>query len=307
MSEINRTAAPFPLKYLDTLDHMRAVEQLQRQVWDSPSTVIYPHMLLSFARNGCPLIGAFDNNRLIGFLLGFLALESPEADRPAMANLKLASQRMAILPEYRDSGVGYALKLEQRSFAMKQGIRLITWTFDPLQTRNAHFNIRKLGSVVREYLVDHYGNIESPLVTAGTSDRITAEWWVTNNRVEQRLNGKRNGLTIAQYLDGNAAIINPARFGDEGLLHPTDTLSTAQNTLLMVQVPDNYNTFAPSHEDLAKTWRAQIRATFTKLLGSNYMITDFVRGQNPNNPDDPAHAYYVFSYADATIGRFSTN
>src|SRR5512140_915296 len=145
------------IRALTGLDELTEAEEIQRVVWDDPKAVIYRNVLLNFSRNGGLVLGALDKGRIVGFLLGYLGIESPEADRPAMANLKLVSQRMAVLPEYRDKGIGYALKLAQRDYALKQGIRLITWTYDPLLTRNAHLNIRKLGAIVRAYWQDYYG------------------------------------------------------------------------------------------------------------------------------------------------------
>ena len=103
------------------------------------------------------LLGAIRNNQVVGFLLSYLGTDLPDPSRPAMANLKLVSQRMAVMPEFRSGGIGYALKLSQREYAVQQGIRLITWTFDPLNSRNAHLNIRKLGCMVQHYEVNYYG------------------------------------------------------------------------------------------------------------------------------------------------------
>lgn len=114
-----------------------------------------------------------------------------------MANLKMVSQRMAVIPEYRGTGVGYELKLAQRRLAIQLGIRLITWTFDPLLSRNAHLNIRKLGAIGQVYYRDYYGSGDSALVKLHSSDRLLAEWWVTSNRVEQRINGRRAGTHAA--------------------------------------------------------------------------------------------------------------
>lgn len=191
----------YVIRSLKTLEELRAVEALQRLVWDDPTTVIYSHMLISLARNGGSILGALRGDQLIGFIISYLGLEAPESERPAMANLKLVSQRMAVQPEYRGTGVGYELKLAQRDFAIGLGIRLITWTFDPLLSRNAHLNIRKLGAIGQVYYRDYYGSGESALVKLHSSDRLLAEWWVTSNRVEQRINGRRGSLTLQQYLE----------------------------------------------------------------------------------------------------------
>lgn len=293
----------FEIRPLTTMTELATVEDIQRAVWDHPTTVVYLHMLLSFARNGGHVIGALDGEKIIGFVLSYLGIESPEADRPAMANLKLVSQRMAVLPEYRNSGVGYDLKVAQRRFAIKQGIRLITWTYDPLLSRNAHLNIRKLGAIVREYARDFYGAGDSPLTSLGSSDRLIVEWWVTNNRVEQRVNGKRSALTLAQYTDANATIVNPAQVGARGFLRPGDRIIEPQSTVVLVEIPDDYEKIKVNDVDLARAWRLHSRHILEELLSSGYVITDLVRGPH----QDRTGTFYALSYGEATMSRFSNN
>jgi predicted GNAT superfamily acetyltransferase len=283
------------LRELTTLQEMQQAEQLQRAVWDDPTTVVYSHMLLSLSHNGAPLIGAFEGEQLIGFLLGYLGLESPDSDRPAMANLKLASQRMAVLPQYRDAGIGYELKLAQRRYAIRRGIRLITWTFDPLQSRNAHLNIRKLAAIVREYYRDFYGTEPSPLTSHGSSDRVLVEWWVTNNRVEQRLNSGRIGLTLLHYLDGGVAIINPARPAMRGYIQPGEIVTMPTGNLALIEIPDNIDDIRDDDPDLAIAWHQQTRQVFEALFSAGFIITDFVRGEH----DGRLRTYYVVSHRDA--------
>lgn len=282
------------IRPLTTLEDMEAVEELQRMVWDSPSTVIYRHMLVSFARNGGSVIGAFEGDTLIGFVVSYLGTEHPEGDRPAMANLKLVSQRMAVLPEYRNSGVGFELKLAQRQFAIKQGIRLVTWTFDPLQSRNAYLNIHKLGAIVREYYRDYYGTQPGPLVTLNSSDRLLVEWWVTGNRVEQRIGGKRSGLTIEQYINGNAAILNTTQVGHDDLPLPVGKVRQPETRLAMVEIPENFNAIVERDPELAVAWRAHIREALEGPLLAGYAITDFVHGPYEGR----SRSFYALSYAD---------
>jgi predicted GNAT superfamily acetyltransferase len=104
----------------------------------------------------------------------------------------------AVLPEYRDLGIGRQLKLAQRDDALARGISLIEWTFDPLQTRNAYFNICRLGVVARRYLLDIYGSTSSPLHGGLPTDRLVAEWHLASDRVEQVLTGKEPALADAK-------------------------------------------------------------------------------------------------------------
>jgi predicted GNAT superfamily acetyltransferase len=292
------------IRTLTRLEELGEVEDIQRAVWPDPTVIVYRNTLLNLVRNGGLVLGAVDveSEHIVGFLLSYLGIESPEADRPAMANLKLVSQRMAILPEYRDGGIGYDLKLAQRNYAIKQGIRLITWTFDPLLTRNAHLNIRKLGAIVREYWRDFYGNTPSPQVVLGSSDRFVAEWWVTGNRVEQRLSGKRGALTLEHYV-GSAAILNASRESSAGFALPGNRIQPPQGMVALVEVPENYQKMIDDDPQLAREWRFHTREMFEQSLAAGYTITDFVRGTYENR----LRSFYAITIADAPLGGFSSN
>lgn len=296
----------YVIRSLKTLEELRAVEALQRLVWDDPTTVIYSHMLISLARNGGSILGALRGDQLIGFIISYLGLEAPESERPAMANLKLVSQRMAVQPEYRGTGVGYELKLAQRDFAIGLGIRLITWTFDPLLSRNAHLNIRKLGAIGQVYYRDYYGSGESALVKLHSSDRLLAEWWVTSNRVEQRINGRRGSLTLQQYLEGNANILNPTTVNAQGLPIPAERIESPQSTLALVEIPTDYDAILNRDLDLAQAWRTHSREALERLLNDGYAVTDFIHGAYEGRE----RSFYVLSYgeySDIRLSRFSTN
>lgn len=294
------------IRPLVSLDELQAAEVLQRQVWDAPSTVIYQPMLISFVRNGGSVIGAFMEGRLIGILIGYLGMEAPEADRPAMANLKLVSQRMAIAPEFRDSGVGFELKLAQRRFAMRHGIRLVTWTFDPLQSRNAYLNVRKLGAIIYEYHRDYFGTAHAPLVAAESSDRVMAEWWVTSNRVEQRLSGRRAGLSIEQYLTASARILNPSGVTASGLPTPPELMEAPQSSVVLVEIPESFEDILKRDAALALAWRQHSRVALETVLRAGYTATDFVHDPHEGR----MRSFYALSYDRAMDFRstsFSSN
>jgi len=296
--------AKFDIRPVTTLDEMNEVVSLQRVAWDDPTALVHRNQLVSFSRNGGLLLAAYDGDRMVGFVLGYLGTYSQDTDRPAMANLKLVSQRMAVLPEYRNKGLGYELKLAQRDHAIKQGIRLITWTFDPLQSRNAHLNIRKLGAISREYWQDYYGTEPSPYVVLGSSDRLVAEWWVTNNRVEQRVNGHRSGLTLAQYMDGNATLINPSREGRNGYPEPSALTPQSTGMIILLEIPSDYGAIAKTDPDLGKAWRQHTRELFKQSFVSRYMITDFVHAAYEGRE----RSFYALTYAEApSASGFSSN
>ncbi len=282
------------IRPLSTLDEMRVAVELQRLYWgDQLESVIPAHMLLSLANYGGHVLAALDGDNMVGVLVGFLGTSTPESNRPAMANLQLVSKRMVVLPAYRNQGIAYRLKLAQRDLAIKQGIRLVSWTYDPLMAANAHLNIRKLGGVSHVYHENYYGTEEEGgLTIAGSSDRLFVEWWVTNRRVEERINGKRGELTLKQYLDADTRILNPTTVETNGTPWPAEKSFSVVGALVLVEIPLDYLGIASKDLMLAQAWRAHTRELFGHLLTKGYLVTDFVR----EHYKDRDRAFYVFSH-----------
>jgi predicted GNAT superfamily acetyltransferase len=289
------------IRILHSLDEMHQVVDLQRTYWgDDVESVVPAHMLFSLATHGGHVLAAFDEDKIVGVLIGFLGTDPEEAHRIAMANLQIVSKRMVVLPEYRGQGVGYKLKKRQREFATRQGVRLITWTFDPLLAANAHLNIHKLGAIVPRYLKDYYGTThQGGLSRLGSSDRLLVEWWITNRRVEERLGGSRGPLTLEQYLGGNAPIINPTSATATGMPVPPATPQWVEGTLVLLEIPINYDLLAQSDVELALQWRKHTREIFQQLLSYGYVVTDFVRG----TLEGRERAFYLLSQADSVFER----
>ncbi|MDX2160122.1 MAG: GNAT family N-acetyltransferase [bacterium] len=288
------------IRPLRAFDDMHAVVDLQRTYWGTNlESVIPAHMLFSLANYGGHVLTAFDGAKPIGVLVGFLGTSMDAPERPAMANLQIVSKRMVVLPEYRGHGIGYRLKLAQRDLALRQGIRLVVWTFDPLLALNAHLNIRKLGAVCPEYLVDPYGTrAEGGLAALGSSDRLQVEWWVTNRRVEERIGGNRAALTLAQYLQANTAILNPPDVTADGAVVPTAVIRQPQTALALIEIPVNYAPLITGNPDLAVAWRKHTRTVFLNALAQGFVVTDFLR----ENHEGRERAFYLLSY---TNGRQS--
>jgi predicted GNAT superfamily acetyltransferase len=290
--------AEITIRPLKNLNDLRGVVELQRVYWGSDAESVIPaHMLFSIARHGGHVLTAFDGDRMIGVLVGFIGTaDAVENPRPAMANLQIVSKRMVVLPEYRGSGVGYRLKLAQRDLAIAQGIRLVEWTFDPLLSLNAHLNVRKLGVICSHYLRDYYGTeAAGGLAVLGSSDRLVAEWWVTNRRVEERVTGDRPPLAMQQYLDANALIVNPTRMTSDGMMLPAEqdaVPDTDGRIMVMLEVPLNFPDLASDNAALATRWRLHTRALLPALFGRGFVVTDFVRGKYENRE----RAMYVLSY-----------
>lgn len=162
---------------------MQICTELQREVWGFTDLEIVPESIFVVAlKSGGQVLAAFDDAKAVGFALAFAAIRE---------ELRyLHSHMVAVLPEYQDQGIGRKLKLAQRKEALARGIDLIEWTFDPLQLKNAHFNLMRLGAIVRHYLPDVYGRTTSPLHGGLPTDRLVAEWWIRSPRVQSKLEGK---------------------------------------------------------------------------------------------------------------------
>lgn len=280
------------IRTLNSLDEMYAAVDLQRTYWGNDAESVVPAQML-YTIHGCGghIIGAFDGERMIGVLIGLIGTDTAIKDRPAMANLLIASKRMVVLPEYRSAGIGYRLKLAQREAAKAQSIRLVTWTFDPLLSKNAHLNIRKLGGIVKDYQVNAYGTRdETGLSRFNWSDRLKIQWWVTHRRVEERLFGERSDLTVGHYLDAGAVLINPTGVVDGTPVY-AETLNRVENSFALVEIPRDFDAIVRNEHEIARGWQHHIREVFLPMLNGGYFVSDFLTGQL----DGRDRAFYLFS------------
>lgn len=295
------------IRLLDKLDDMHEAVRLQKSYWGGDLESVVPaHMLFSLATAGGHVLAAFDGNKMVAVLIDFLGTDTQDPHRPAMANLRLVSKRMIVLPEYRGQGVGFKLKKRQREFAIHQGIRLVTWTFDPLLAANAHLNIRKLGAICSTYLEDYYGHSdEGGLTRMGASDRLAVEWWVTSRRVEERLNGVRGALSLEQYLEAETPIVNEAHIDQAGLMQPKPDVEVPNGSLCLVEIPSAIELIENANSQLALEWRFHMREVFQRLFAAQYVVTDFVRSAYQGRE----RAFYLMSQADKAFERvdFSSN
>jgi predicted GNAT superfamily acetyltransferase len=267
------------IRPLDSLDDLRAVEQLQRQVWNSNDLEIAPlHVLTTVIHNGGLLLGAFDDDRLVGFVFGFLGADETQPSRPALARLKHCSHMLGVLPEYRDKGAGYQLKLAQREFVLQQGIRLITWTYDPLESRNARLNIARLGAVCHTYQRNLYGEMTDALNAGLPSDRFQVDWWITSARVKERLFGQRAALVLDSFLSAGTPILNPSDVApDDGLPRPVHDPRSPDGAFALVEIPSDFQALKTHDWLLARAWRQHTREIFEDAFAAGYLVTDFFR------------------------------
>jgi predicted GNAT superfamily acetyltransferase len=172
------------IRQLIAREDFETAVQLQRQIWGFDEVDLLPLRLFVVASKiGGQVLGAFSGANMVGFCLCIPGLKA--GPKPY-----LHSHMMGVCPEYRNTGVGRALKLKQREYALSAGVDLIEWTFDPLELKNAFFNIARLGAIVRRYVHNQYGMTSSRLHGGLPTDRLVAEWWIQSKRVDEAASGK---------------------------------------------------------------------------------------------------------------------
>ena len=173
-------ASEVKIRHCASFEEYEECIRIERATWGDDITV--PSAIFVVAHHtGGQVLAAFDGGKMVGFTL---ALPGVRGGAPF-----LHSHMTAVLADYRDQGVGRRLKLFQREDALKREIRLVEWTFDPLELKNAHFNLVRLGAVARRFIPNCYGVTESPLHSGLPTDRLVAEWWLDSERVKAILEG----------------------------------------------------------------------------------------------------------------------
>jgi predicted GNAT superfamily acetyltransferase len=246
------------VKYLirssQTREELACCVELQKQIWGYSDLEVYPlRLFVNLGHIGGHVVAAFAaRGKMVGFV----------ASHPAWREGRryFHSLSLGVPSGHRNRGVGRALKLEQRRLALRAGVELIEWTFDPLRVKNAFFNIERLGAVCRRYIVDHYGAVDSRLQGSLPSDRLVAEWWIKSARVRRALRGKA--------------------------VRPSARQPSAE-----VVIPGGIEALRTSHPAKARAIQHPVREEFRKHFARRLTVTGFVF-------DGPSGRYLLDSHED---------
>jgi chorismate synthase len=231
------------IRNIETLDEMHEVEELQREIWGVSDLDVLPALALRpQVEVGAILMGAFADGRMIGFVFGFPGILNGETI--------IHSDMLGVSKEYRSHSLGYLLKRAQRDAALAMGVKRITWTFDPLQSRNAHLNFGKLGVIADRYLINYYGETSSFLHRSGT-DRLWVTWLLDRERVVSGTPELQNLFALVRVGQNGEPIVS------------TDKTDEKQ---LIIEIPGEAN---------PEIWREPTRAAFTSALDDGYIVKDF--------------------------------
>ena len=278
------------LREICTPAEMDEAVDLQKIYWGEDMGALVPaHMLLAIVNHGGHVPAAFDGDRMVGLLIGFLGAdrEAVTADKPLSRCMLVMSKRMVVLPEYRSYNIGTRLKLAQREFALTYQIPLVTWTFDPVLARNAYLNLHKLGAVGQKYAVSYFGPESAHAMLS--DDRLVANWWVTQSHAVIHAEGRAPNPSFPAHLVGQ--ILNETTLQD-GLLSPTH-INTPSGDPMLLEIPMDYPALEKRDTGLARAWRDHLREAFTIAFQVGYVATDFMR--------EGDKTYYVFTRDDGTF------
>lgn len=239
---------------------IRAVEELQKEAWGLPDLDVVPLTQLVAAKEaGGVLIGAFDGEMLVGFVYGF-----PSFERGELAH---HSHMLAVKPAYRNYDLGRRLKLAQREHVIAQGIDLISWTYDPLQSLNAHFNFGKLGVLADRYFLNFYGEDAASFLHQTGTDRLWVSWLVSSERVKERISG------ISYLIPSNLGPPLVQVEADDSSRRNDFAGGLAQDHAV-IEIPSNIDALP---RETGLRWREDTRWAFTEALKAGYFVDAFVR------------------------------
>ena len=283
------------IRLLESPTDMSAVEELQRAVWPGSETDVVPaHVLITVVHNGGLALGAFVEDKLVGFVFGFPGLETtPDGPRP-----KHCSHMLGIHPDARDAGLGFALKRAQWQMVRHQGLDHVTWTYDPLMSRNAYLNIARLGAVCSIYRRSEYGDMRDGLNVGMPSDRFQVDWWINTRRVETRVGKRpRRPLALDNFAQGGVHPLYPLQSGPSAWPRPPGHFPPLEGRLLLAEIPSDFLALKDADFSLARDWRFFSREFFEAAFEAGYLITDYVFDRASQAP----RSFYVLTHGEATL------
>jgi len=248
---------------------------VQRATWGHDDLDVTPvHQFCVSSRLGGILVGAFVGREMAGFVYSFPAV----LDKRCIQH----SHLLAVRPEFRGLGLGKRLKRAQRDEALRRGYDLITWTFDPLQTRNANLNLQALGAVSRTYLPNFYGLTPALCLAPGIpTDRLLIEWPIKTRRVAERLDGKGRGrgkpAGPRSDLEGLSKALERADAGDPPFVAPAPPRRKLRDEAFLVEVPKDIKALR-GRPDLIAAWQTGLRRVMTRSFARGYRADHFLYG-----------------------------
>ena len=266
------TAPAIVIRDLNSVEDLSQLKVVEREVWGMGDDDAMPLTLaIALRAAGNIFVGAFERDKMIGFAFGFLGREHGQT--------MIHSHMLAVLDRYRHLDLGSRLKQAQRERALAMGVQEMTWTFDPLQSRNAHFNIAKLGVVSDSYKVNFYGPQTSSVLHQNGTDRLWVRWMLNSRRVRDRLAGKS---ARAETLDALRHLAPLVRFNGDGRPARADLRESLARERVSIEIPGEILEVERADMGLAREWREATRWAFQEAMRAGFFVAEFcrsIRGQ----------------------------
>lgn len=246
------------IRQLKTHKEYKDCEDTMKKIWQFTDRDVIPsHLLKPLHDQGGLVLGAYENDEMIGMLVGFLALYK--------GILHHHSHVTGVVTQLK--GVGYQLKQKQRDFALSQGLNLVTWTFDPLQSANAYFNFAKLGVICNTYYENYYGEMRDSLNKGLVSDRFFVEWWITADEVVQRVDNTYTQPVLHDF-SPTEFVTKTEKIQNVRRITSFDLHLDSEN--LLVEIPSNIAMVKSEAIELAQEWRDKTRQIFKTYFSRGY-------------------------------------
>jgi predicted GNAT superfamily acetyltransferase len=252
------------LRDLVDLAELKLATALFGRVWPGdpgggPCTL---DVMRALGKAGNYVSGAFRGEELVGACVGFFG---PPGDAA------MHSHVAAVAPGLRGRNVGFAIKLHQRAWALRRGVNRVSWTFDPLVSRNAYFNLGKLGGTAAEYLPNFYGEMADTVNAGDESDRLVVDWDLRSERVVEASRGNPPAMSLDRLHQDGAVVglsVDP---------QGAPVVGSSSGPLVLVAVPPDIQALRQSDMDAVRAWRFAVRRVLGGLLDAGGRVSGFVR------------------------------
>ncbi len=261
------------IRRIEKLDEIDSLIDVQKEIWGFDElNITAPELIIVHAKLGGVVLGAFNqDNKMVGFVYSFPAEKGGE--------LMQWSHMLAVLPDYRGTGLGKRLKWRQREETLKREMDLCCWTFDPLQTVISRFNIVSLGARANEYIVNAYGMRNGNFDAGLPTDRFVARWDLNHQRALDCIDGRpRRAAGPPQDISCALKTID-----DKGILLPSGPDVEIDDELVSVDVPLGMNRLRKANLDASMRWRQATREVFTAYFKRGYYLVDILTPAEAGN------------------------
>lgn len=270
----------FTISSLHSIKQLQELQELEKLIWNMDPIPI--HQTLTADKNGGILLGAYDNNKLIGFSYGFAGFLNGVS--------YLCSHMLGIHPDYQGKGIGAALKEAQKVEALRIGYQLITWTYDPLESINGYLNLSKLKAICSTYIENCYGEMEDNLNHGLPSDRFKVEWWINSEHLNDFKHLGIDECKLLSEWDLNSSGYPYLTKANLSLLDTGETL--------LIPVPKNFQEIKKESFELALDWRTKTRGLFQTAFQQGYVAVEIIQ-----NHDLPIHYYTLVKRNTLQLGK----